>query len=135
LKAQLQIERVECCLEWLEASADQYTAMQSISWYIDQIGVLVKSFAFVNTQVAVSKEALLRNKQQAYFTMMADSKKSGLMLSPSLAKDYISAAIAEHQYNFDVCDRCRSTIDLTIEALRSCLSALKAEYSLTRMTN
>lgn len=134
MKAQLQIPRVEDCAEWLEAVADQYTAMQSISWYIDQIATLVKSFAFINTQVAVAKEALLKNKQQAYFMLMADSKKNGIMMSPSLAKDYINAAIAEHQYNFDICDRTRSTIDHTIEALRSCLSALKSESYITRGT-
>ena len=82
--------------------------------------------------MAVAKESLNKAKQQAYFTMMADAKKADLMLSPSIAKDYVNAAIAEHQYNFDICDRCRSTLDLTIEALRSCLSALKAEYSLTQ---
>jgi len=134
MKPALQIQRVEDCQEWLETVADQYTAMQSIAWYIDQIGVLVKSFAFINTQVAVSKEILLRNKKEAYNVMMLSAKTNNLIMSPSLAKDYIAAAISEHQYNFDMCDRCRSTLDLTIEALRSCLSALKAEYSVTRQT-
>jgi len=134
MKAQLQISRIEDCNEWLEAVADQYTAMQSIAWYIDQIGVLVKSFAFVNTQVAVAKEILNKNKQQAYFMLMADSQKNGIMLSPSIAKDYINTAIAEHQYNFDICDRCRSSIDMTIEALRSCLAALRSEMVITRQT-
>lgn len=134
MKATLQISRVENCNEWLETVADQYTNMQSISWYIDQIGTLVKSFAFINNQMAVAKEILLKNKQQAYFMLMADSKKNGIMMSPSLAKDYISTAIAEHQYNFDICDRTRSTLDLTIEALRSCLAALRSEMTLTRTT-
>lgn len=134
MKPVLQISRVEDCQEWLESISDEYTSMQSIAWYIDQIGVLVKSFAFINTQVAVSKEILLRNKKEAYNVMMLSAKTNNLILTPSLAKDYISAAISEHQYNFDICDRCRSTIDLTIEALRSCLSALKAEYSVTRQT-
>jgi len=129
MKATLQISRVEDCNEWLETIAGEYNNMQSIAWYIDRIGELVKSFAFVNNQMAVAKEILLKNKQQAYFMLMADSKKQGLMMSPMLAKDYISSAIHEHQYNFDICDRTRSALDLTIEALRSCLSALKAEYS------
>ncbi len=59
---------------------------------------------------------------------------NGFFMSPSLAKDYVNNVVAEHQYNFDVCDRCRSTLDTTIEALRSCLSALKAEYSVTKQT-
>ena len=70
MKPALQIQRVEDCQEYLETVAEQYTAMQSIAWYIDQIGVLVKSFAFINTQVAVSKEILLRNKKEAYNVMM-----------------------------------------------------------------
>jgi hypothetical protein len=134
MKAKLQIQRVEDCNEWLETVADQYNNMQSIAWYIDQIGVLVKTFAFINTQVAVSKEILNRNKKEAYAAMMLSAKGNGFAMSPMLAKDYINAAISEHQYNYDICDRTRSTLDLTIEALRSCLSALKSEYSVTRLT-
>jgi hypothetical protein len=49
LKAKLQIEKVESCAEWLETSAEDYTANQSIGWLIDQMGMLCKSMAFVNT--------------------------------------------------------------------------------------
>lgn len=127
MKPKLQIKRVEDCHEWLETIADSYTNMQSIAWYIDHIGILLKSFAFINTQVAVAYEVLQENKKSAYQEFMFSTKAAGLDYAPSLVKDYISSAISKDQYNFDVCDRCRSTLQLTIEALRSCLSALKQE--------
>jgi hypothetical protein len=58
MQAELQIKRVEDCLEWLESAADGYTAAQSISWLIDQVGMLCKSLAFVNNQMAVAKKIL-----------------------------------------------------------------------------
>lgn len=125
---ELQIKRVEDCQEWLESSAESYTSTQSIAWLIDQIGVLCKSLAFVNGQMAVSKRILNDRKIKAYETLVASQIANESYFAPSLAKDYISAKCKNEQYDYDICERCSRTISLTIEALRSCLSALKAEY-------
>lgn len=127
MKPVLQIKRVEDSHEWLEKVADECTAMQSISWYIDHIGTLSKSLAFINTQMAVAKLELNAAKGNAYDAIM----QSGLELSPSILKDYVNAQLKEHQYNFDICDRARSTIERTIDAVRTCASALKTEYAIT----
>lgn len=124
----LQIKRVEDCLEWLETAADDYTATQSINWLIDQVGLLCKSMAFANNQMAISKEILNRAKVDAYNSLLMSSVAQQTYFAPSLARDYISAKLSKEQYDYDCCERCSRTITHTLEAIRTCISALKEEY-------
>jgi hypothetical protein len=127
MQAELQIKRVEDCLEWLESTADGYTASQSIAWLIDHVGLLCKSLAFVNNQMAVAKKLLNKKKVNAYNNLIGSTLANNETISPMLAKDYISAKIEQEQYDYDVCERCSRTLLHTIEALRTCISALKEE--------
>ncbi len=129
--AKLQISRVEDAMEWLETSAEDYTASQSISWLIDQLGVLCKSMAFINGQMVIAKKELNEIKSKAYESLVISSVANAEYFSPSLAKDYISSKIAIAQYNFDICERCSRTIVHQIDALRTCISALKTEVQYT----
>jgi hypothetical protein len=128
---ELQIDRVECCLEWLETAADGYTASQSIAWLIDQVGMLCKSLAFVNNQMAVAKKLLNKKKVSVYNNLICSSLANNEFFSPSIVKDYVSARIEQEQYDYDVCERCSRTLLHTIEALRTCISALKEEAKVT----
>jgi hypothetical protein len=127
MQAELQINRVEDAMEWLETAADGYTATQSISWLIDQVGMLCKSLAFVNNQMAVAKKIMNRKKTQVYNNLLCSSIANNEFFSPSIIKDYVSARIEQEQYDYDICERCSRTILHTIEALRTCVSALKEE--------
>lgn len=127
MQAELQVKRVEDCLEWLESAADGYTASQSIAWLIDQVGMLCKSLAFVNNQMAVAKKLLNKKKVNAYNNLIGSTLANNETISPMLAKDYISAKVEQEQYEYDVCERCSRTLLHTIEALRTCISALKEE--------
>jgi len=131
MQAELQIKRVEDCFEWLEAQAESYTASQSIAWLIDQMGMLCKSLAFVNNQMAVAKKILNKKKVRSYNSLVGSSVANEQYFSPMLAKDYISAKIEQEQYDYDVCERCSRTLLHTIEALRTCISALKEEAKTT----
>jgi hypothetical protein len=131
MQADLQIKRVEDCLEWLETAADGYTASQSIAWLIDQVGMLCKSLAFVNNQMAVAKKLLNKKKVAAYNNLIGSTLANNETISPMLAKDYISAKIEQEQYDYDICERCSRTLLHTIEALRTCISALKEEAKTT----
>lgn len=131
MEAELQIKRVEDCFNWLEASAEDYTASQSINWLIDQMGMLCKSMAFVNNQMAVAKKQLSAAKVKAYNTLVSSSVANAEYFSPSLAKDYIAAKLEQEQYNYDICERCSRTLLHTIEALRTCISALKEESKIS----
>lgn len=128
MQAELQIKRIEDCMEWLESAADGYTASQSINWLIDQLGLLCKSLAFVNNQMAVAKRHLNKKKVAAYNNLLMSSIANSEFFSPMLAKDYISARIEQEQYDYDVCERCSRTLLHTIEAIRTCISALKIEF-------
>jgi hypothetical protein len=131
MQAELQIKRVEDCMEWLESAADSYTASQSIAWLIDQMGMLCKSLAFVNSQMAVAKKILNKRKVAAYNNLIGSTLANNETISPMLAKDYISAKIEQEQYDYDICERCSRTVLHTIEALRTCISALKEEAKVT----
>jgi hypothetical protein len=131
MQAELQIKRVEDCMEWLETAADGYTASQSIAWLIDQVGLLCKSLAFVNNQMAVAKKLLNKKKVSAYNNLIGSTLANNETISPMLAKDYISAKVEQEQYDYDVCERCSRTLLHTIEALRTCISALKEEAKIS----
>lgn len=131
MKVQLQINRVEDCLQWLETAAEGYTASQSIAWLIDQVGMLCNTLAFVNNQMAVAKKELNHAKVRAYSTMIASSYANNYYFTPMLAKDYINAKCDTEQYNYDVCERASRTVTHHLDALRTCISALKEEVKVT----
>jgi gas vesicle protein len=126
----LQIDRIKDCSEWLQLAADDYTGNQSITWFIDQLGQLCKSLAFVNEQMAEAKQALNKKKVTAYESLVTSSVANQEYFAPSLAKDYISAKCEKEQYDFDLTERCSRTLTHTIEAIRSILSALKEEMKI-----
>lgn len=124
---ELQINRVESCAKWLEEIGGDLVEVQSVTWYIEQINILCKSLAFVNAQMAVAKKILNKKKVEAYHTLLASSAANEVWFSPSQGKDYISAKLADEQYNYDICERASRTLTHLIDAYRSCLSALKEE--------
>lgn len=125
--AKLQIDRIESCLEWLETAADDYTASQSVNWLIDQMGMLCKALAFAGNQMAVAKKELNGVKTKAYESLVASSVANAEYFAPSLAKDYIASKVLVAQYNYDICERCSRVLVHHIDALRTCISALKVE--------
>lgn len=126
----LQIDRIKDCSEWLQLVADDYTGNQSIGWYIDQLGLLCKSLAFVNEQMAEAKQVLNKKKITAYEAVVTSSVANQEYFAPSLAKDYIAAKCEKEQFDFDLTERCSRTLTHTIEAIRSILSALKEEMKI-----
>jgi hypothetical protein len=131
MQAELQIKKVEDTMEMLESAADSYTASQSIPWLIDQVGILCKYLAFVNNQMAVAKKIMNKKKTQVYNNLLCSSMANNEFFSPSVIKDYVGAKIEQEEYDYDICERCSRTILHTIEALRTCISALKEEIKTT----
>lgn len=123
----LQIQRIMDCNEWLEANADKYERIQSITVLIEDVGTLVKAMAFVNNQMAIAKKLLNEAKTKEYQNVMASLEAQGKNGAPSLVKDYINSKCSKEMYAYDLCERCSRTIVHTIDALRTCISALKVE--------
>lgn len=117
-------------MEWLEVNAETYDGQASITWYIDQLGVLCKSMAFVNGQMAEAKRLLNKKKITAYESLAASSVANEQYFAPSLAKDYIGAKLLDEQYEYDLCERCSRTITHTIDAIRTIISSLKEEMKI-----
>jgi hypothetical protein len=127
MKAQLQVPKVEDCLQWLESSAQDYTATQSIGWLIDHVGQLCNMLAFVNNQMAVAKKLLNDKKVTAYHSLITSEVANEKYFAPSLAKDYVASQCSEEQYAFDLCERASRTVTHILEILRTVISALKEE--------
>lgn len=123
---ELQINRVQDCLTWLQ-EGEAFTHSQSINFLIDKLGELAVSLSFVNNQMAVAKRLLNIKKVEAYHGLIASSVANETYFAPSLAKDYISGKISEEQYNYDLCERCSRSITHTIDAIRTAISALKED--------
>jgi hypothetical protein len=131
MEAQLQIKKIEDIMELLEAAADSYNASQSVPWLIDQVGILCKYLAFVNNQMAVAKKQFNKKKTQVYNNLLCSSLANNEFYSPSIIKDYVSSRLEQEEYNYDITERCSRTVLHTIEALRTCISALKVEAQTT----
>jgi hypothetical protein len=127
MQAELQIKKVEDIMELLESAADSYVASQSIPWLIDQVGLLCKYLAFINNQMAVAKKQLNKKKTQVYNNLLLSNAANKEFFSPSVIKDYVNARLEQEEYNYDISERCSRTVLHTIEALRTCISALKEE--------
>jgi hypothetical protein len=126
MRNELQIDRVEDCLNWLQ-EGETFTHSQSVNFLIDKLGELTVSMAFVNNQMAVAKRILNQKKVAAYNNLIASSVANETYFAPSLAKDYISAKISQEQYDYDVCERCSRSLVHTIDSIRTAISALKLE--------
>jgi hypothetical protein len=127
MQAELQIKKVEDIMELLESAADSYVASQSIPWLIDQVGLLCKYMAFVNNQMAVAKKQFNKKKTQVYNNLLLSNSANKEFFSPSVIKDYVNAKLEQEEYHYDITERCSRTVLHTIEALRTCISALKEE--------
>lgn len=132
MKPELNIVKVEKCMDWLEGSATEFNSKQSIHWLVDQLGDLCNAMAFINGQMAVAKEMLYEKKAKAYESLAASGVANQQFFAPSLAKDYIASKCSEDQYNYDICERASRTIVHTVEAMRSALSALKMESQMIK---
>lgn len=127
---ELQTDRLIKCMTWLEANAEKYERQQSIDSLIADVGLLVNALAFCNGQMVVAKRLLLDAKARAYQQIV--NGKNPIANSPMLAKDYVNSLCAEQQMEYDLAERASRTISRTIEALQTCISALKVEYQATQ---
>jgi len=128
---ELQIQRVEDCMTWLQ-EGETFTHSQSINFLIDKLGELSVSLSFVNNQMAIAKRALNIKKVEAYHNLIASSVANETYFAPSLAKDFISAKCDLEQYNYDLCERCSRSITHTIDAIRTAISALKEDAKMVQ---
>lgn len=131
MKDQLQIERVQDCVAWLN-EGEAFTHSQSINFLIDKLGELTVSLSFVNNQMALSKRALNIKKVEAYHGLIASSVANEIYFAPSLAKDYIASKCSQEQYNYDLCERCSRSIVHTIDSIRTAISALKEDAKMVQ---
>lgn len=122
----LKINKVEDCMNWL-MEGEAFSHSQSVNYLIDKLGELTVSLAFVNNQMAISKQVLNEKKVSTYHTLITSETANEYYFSPSLAKDFINAKLSKEQYDFDLCERCSRTIVHTIDSLRTAVSALKME--------
>jgi hypothetical protein len=130
----LQVERIENCFTWLQNefdSTDEFKT-QSIDTLIDKVNLLCNALPFINGQMALAKKLLNEAKVKAYYDLITSSTANEKYFSPSLGRDFVAAKCSKEAYGFDVAERCSRTIVHLIDALRTCISALKEEKITSR---
>ena len=134
---ELQITRIEHAFTWLqnEFSNTEEFKTQSVNDLIDKMNLLCNALPFVNNQMALAKKLWNEAKVKAYYDLITSSSANEKYFAPSLAKDFVNAKCSNEQYAFDVAERCSRTIVHLIDALRSCISALKEENITSRYAN
>lgn len=129
MSIQLQPERIEGAFIWLQNefdSTDEFKS-QNIQSLIDRLNLLCNALPFVNGQMAIAKKNLNEAKVKAYHNLITSSTANEQYFAPSLAKDFVNAKCGNEQYIYDTAERCSRTIVHLLDALRTCISALKEE--------
>lgn len=88
---------------------------------------LTSIMARVNYLMATSKRLLRQEKKRGYNELLEKAILENKTFSPAIAKDYIENASADFSYQYDLAERCSRLCVHTINAIRTIISALKAE--------
>lgn len=125
----LQPERIEAAFTWLSNefdSTDEFVT-QSVDVLISKVNLLCNTLPFINSQMALAKKQLNEAKVKAYYDLITSSTANEKYFAPSLGKDFVNAKCSKEMYAYDLAERCSRTIVHLIDALRTCISALKQE--------
>ncbi len=125
----LQPERVESALIWLQSEFDSTEEFkeQNTQSLIERMNMLCNALPFINSQMALAKKKLNEAKVKAYHKLITSQQANEFYFSASQGKDYVNSLVSEEQYIYDNAERCSRTIIHLIDALRTCISALKEE--------
>lgn len=130
----LQLSRLEAALQWVEKEfkiEDEDTIQtQSLDVLIHRSNVLCAALPFANAQMAIAKKRYNHAKLNAYNEVIGK-----IDLPPSLLKDYISAKLVNEQYGIDISERLSRTITHILDSLRTQISALKQELTISTYNN
>ncbi len=111
----------------LEQINEKITSVQSISFMVDLAGQLAAWLAFSGEQMAIAKKKWRAAKVRAYDNYAFSKAASGLKITPSVATDYAQARSGDEESDYEHCERVNKAITHTLDVLRTCISALKAE--------
>ena len=126
---EVQLSRIENALTWLQnefAETGEFKT-QNINTLIERLNLLCNALPFINNQMAIAKKKLNEAKVKAYYTLITSQAANEKYYAPSLAKDFVNAQCSNEHYAYDVAERCSRTIIHLMDALRTCISALKTE--------
>lgn len=107
---------------------------QNLSSIYDEMVNLNAWKSFTGKMMSESKRELNEKKVELYNNIIFSQKASGIIPSPLLIKDYVSAKCSELQYKYDFTERINNSIAYAIDSLRSILSALKQELQTLNYT-
>lgn len=125
----VDVSRIESTFQWLSnefADTDEFKT-QSLDVLIGKLNLLCNALPWINNQYAFTKKVLNEKKVAAYHRLKTSSEANQKYYAVTLAKEYVNALCSEEQYAYDLTERCSRTIVHLLEALRTCISALKEE--------
>ncbi|MCW3466529.1 hypothetical protein [Chitinophaga nivalis] len=123
----LQLTEVEAIYSELTAINLQITSNQSVHSLIDLSGQLAAWLAFTGEQMAICKKIWRAATAKAYDSYVFSKLAHDISISPSMANKYAGAKSGDEEAQYEFCERVNRAIVHTIDLLRTCISALKAE--------
>ena len=109
--------------------------MQSIAALTTLGAAMAGYIAYTGHCKAKALRELQIAKKQAYKAVLAELKERGKEPAPSLVKDYVGTLCSEHEYVYALAERTNAACTHTLDLIRSCLSALKAEMQTVNYYN
>jgi hypothetical protein len=134
---EIQLTRLENAFTWLQdvfSTSDEFQT-QNIQVLMNKLNLLCNCLPFLNNQMAIAKKLLNEKKVTAYHRLKTSGEANQEYYAPSLAKDYVNAQCSAEQYAYDLAERCSRTIVHLINALITCISALKEEIKINAYAN
>lgn len=126
---ELRLSELQAIQSELESVNLHITSTQSISALIDLAGKIAAWLAFSGEQMAIAKKIWRSYTAKAYDNYVFNKVARGFTITPSMANKYAEARVGEHESNYEYCERINRAATHTLDILRTCISALKAEQT------
>ncbi len=97
--------------------------LESISACTEYGSKLAGWIAYTGLAKAQAKRELLQKKKWTIENLMQTNHR----LTPANFKEYVTASVADQEYNFELADRTNAAATHQLDLIRSILSALKTE--------
>jgi hypothetical protein len=97
--------------------------LESIAACTEYGAKLAGWIAYTGLAKAQAKRDLLQRKKETIDKLMMENHR----LTPANFKEYVTASVADQEYNFELADRTNAAATHQLDLVRSILSALKTE--------
>lgn len=131
----MKTELIEISAELQTTEFTKFSDVQSIDLLLEYGFKLQQYVARTGQLMSEAKEALHKERKQAYHDAELKLKKVGKDFSPMLLKDYINDCCAEANSLYELAERTNRACVHAGDLVRTAVSALKNEWNTSSYSN